>query len=546
MNKLIFWLKIKSDFIFTVLFCSIILYITFQISEIALFHPNGHTDNLYNLGVILRSAKSSSHYLLESSYLHWYFEDINIVRVEDWHRGLSLLAQRYFAQYISSEKEWLLRMPHLLWIIVWMSIVCIYYFKTVNFNNNNNKAKFICGLGLIMLYVLLLINGWSPHVLSAAYMDDVPGAVFALIGIYFLLNQSLDIKHIIFCAVGLGLSFLAKDFYLFLSGIGGLLVLMSCYKGAKNEWYKYIIISITYITFLLLIYSPKLIWNYVETDHTLSTSARTAYNARLMPGGDQEHSLYVFTGHKFAISYYEVIKFNGISNIISEGWGKTLNEIKKQRYTWLLFLLALVPYFAIRRSNPVLDRVFSFIVIIFLSYFMFFVLQLGEASQTRYWLVPISLVVVFFVSCMTNVLILNKVSRLFKLTNIFIIIMVIAMMYQLYNEFQKELKKPFTYKNYSNNVEQYVIGNLDKYDAILLHTNRGVHLWSKYSNLLIASVKPHKLIELTPDQFDNFIRRYNIEIAVFSANLNSIEEFFTKNGFEVAKRFNNDIVYIRK
>ena len=97
------------------------------IAGMALFFPDFFEDNRYNLGVVRRSVLPQARSFLESSCITIHFQKLPIPRVEDWHRGLSMILLVLFARAVGPGSETLLRVPHLVWLGAWIALALLIF-----------------------------------------------------------------------------------------------------------------------------------------------------------------------------------------------------------------------------------------------------------------------------------------------------------------------------------------------------------------------------------------------------------------------------------
>ena len=63
------------------------------------------TDEVYNHALVLRSSLQSAEFPLETSFVHWYFDTLPIVRPEDWHRSAYLIAVSFIHAVVPTRAD---------------------------------------------------------------------------------------------------------------------------------------------------------------------------------------------------------------------------------------------------------------------------------------------------------------------------------------------------------------------------------------------------------------------------------------------------------
>ncbi|MCS6993164.1 MAG: hypothetical protein N2117_02465 [Anaerolineales bacterium] len=508
-----------------------------------LIHPNHLTDNLYNKGVILRSTTARPGILLETSYLHWYFEVSDIVRPEDWHRSLSLVIQRYFAQ-VSHGNELVTRLPHLLWTLLWLSAAGRIYSAINRYTASGPGHLAICGLALTI--AILVFNKWSVEILSGAYMDDVPGAAFALLGILALMSPSPTSKNIAISAMMFGMAFLAKDINLVWGIIGFLLVVIYILFSSIEKTPRAILSKlILYVSILLLVYGIKIAWNLHDLGTPLATAARTALNARLLPGiQDGEHFLFIMHDKKVP-GYLDIAQTVGWSAILKPGLTNLLWFLIDQIYTFALLVFSLALWL-LEKNRKTVNLFLLYTLTATGVYAIFFAFQLGEPAQTRYWLAPFSMMVIAFVSSITPTP--NAPSPLpLRAIKTSMVLAICLFAIRLAPDIIQEQKTVYSHaKPYNKQIYERISETVKPGESVLTHTNQGVLIWSRFPYMKVVAVKPHHLTTLNEEEFKQMRDKYNITTIVFSTedNLDGLFDLLRKTGFKTLNEFSPDVIFI--
>ena len=533
----------RSDKYLVSFFVIFLCVTTYYIATKTLFYPNNHTDNLYNKGVVLRSANSSSH-LLETSYLHWFFYDTPIVHAEDWHRSLSLIVQRFFAERFPYNQEWFIRIPHFLWTILWLGSAISIYIEINRELFYSQKIPFL--LGSILVVSLLVFNNWSLAILSAAFLDDVLGTIFVLLGIFFILRKA-DSNKTALAGLFFGMAYLAKDFNLIWGGIGFLLILVTEKLYSPERSLSTIFGNATLYLFLLIaVYTPKFLWNWHDFGVPLFSPARTALNARLLPNLiDGEH--YFFVSKRMQVpGYFHAVNLVGCFSILLDGLKALFQLFKYQILSFMIFPIGIF-FSHFQEKNKKKDLLLNFIWIGLISYFLFFVLRLGEATQTRYWLAPLSLIAIFFASTAAKGL-AHPFRSVFlqkeMITTLIVVFFLLALNFfprlnsNQNNFFAHDIPyQAETIKAINNQMQAYPDS------SVLLNTNSGVLVWSEFPQLEVVAVKPFMLPTLSSTEFQELIEKYDVKMAAFSNPDNELLALLTNNGFEVFERIDQDVIF---
>jgi len=268
---------------------------------LTLFAPDDFTDNLYNLGVIRRSALPSSTHLLETSYSHWYFETEPMARAEDWHRSLPLLIDAFVARHWTAGQT-ALRIPHLLWVLaLWAT--CLLTLQLVRAGRGPRSQHRSVEGGQwrtravpVLLITLLVTSAPFPEVLNAAFLDDLPAAVLVLVS-FNLIVSSETWWGPAAAGAALGLAFWSKDMALIWIAAAPLLLIVAHRAEGRGrrllpEGQRLVLLLLP----CLLIGGGKIVWNYQDLGRALPHGAIRAVSARLIEGiPDPEHALYCVT-----------------------------------------------------------------------------------------------------------------------------------------------------------------------------------------------------------------------------------------------------------
>jgi hypothetical protein len=148
---------------------------------LVLFCHHAQTDNLYNLGMVRRSASGDVWPLLETSYTHWYFKAYPQVRPEDWHRSAPFVILALLGRVLGTEHVTILSIPHLLWVLAWFAVAYRLFRRIQSRDPPDRPSGLSCWFSVLLLVVILVGSRPGLFSLSASFMDDVPAAVCALV-----------------------------------------------------------------------------------------------------------------------------------------------------------------------------------------------------------------------------------------------------------------------------------------------------------------------------------------------------------------------------
>jgi hypothetical protein len=536
------------------------LFVLAYIVWLTLFVPNFSTDNVYNLGLIQRSAMGPFLPLLKTSFSHWYFKAYPPVRAEDWHRSVALVILALLRRISGTDCVPLLRIPHFLWVTAWFAALYRIFKEVQSYQGEeplNKPWRLSSWFNVLLLAVIILVSSAGPEVLTSAFLDDVPAAVFALLGIGFLLHRRFGYTDAIMVGTCCGLAFWMKDLYLLWAPLGPLLIgIRAFFADSRPKVMRFAGLIGFCCAAMVLVYIPKLTWNYLETGLLIPNVASLGIQGRqikTLPDG--EHYFY-FLFDKASIEQGSLFSadVSMLKERVWEGTTLTARGIKELRWTWAWLGFSGLAIALTGKYRRPAGCLFAFLAAIMTVYSCFFMLHLGEPLQLRYWLVPVSLASVLGVTGV-NALPLSKfrdagwfVSTALSVSILAIILMVTA---QLPAIFKLDLLKltlmgqtPFIYPPPVITVLRPYISTQT---ALMLQTNRGAIFWARYPAINIVGVKVSCLTELNHEQFEKLVDIYNISAAIFNSKYDEPAVYFLKqNGFVEIERLEEDIILVRR
>ncbi|GAB5471630.1 MAG: hypothetical protein Kilf2KO_46600 [Rhodospirillales bacterium] len=365
------------------------LFVTLIASENAI-----HTDNQYNHGLVARSAIDDSPYPLVTSYLHWYFYDVEAVRAEDWHRSVYLV--------LLTEIRSLFGDTAILYSRVVYAVIClIFLWLTAVVARGVVRSASVTSLDLRYCFgltaVVLIINGWMPEVLASEYMDDMPAAVFLLAAAAIVVLKGIGGWVTMAVAVLAACAFYVKGLSLVVAAALFCSVLCIAVLERSPGWLaRSVSRACLFLATYLAAIIPKLYWNYIELGMYLPEQARLGLNGRLKQDVfDGEHTVYFLKPEiEVPHSWLQVMIENGFLGEIWTGFGATLAALLHAWSVLLVVAGGLAAAAVARRRVPLSPRFLRLCVLFavsLLAFCAFFTLRLGEPGQIRYWLIPFAL-----------------------------------------------------------------------------------------------------------------------------------------------------------
>lgn len=523
-----------------------------------------HTDNMYNLALVRHSASGNFLPVLETSYLHWYFEAYQQVRAEDWHRSASLVLLTLLGRISGTEHTIILRIPHLLWMLA-LFATAYRIFRVIQSSNDDYPVRSSwtgTWFSALLLVFIILMSRAGISVFAAAFMDDIPAAVCTLLGFGFLLRKQFRYVDAAKVGICFGLAFWMKDFYLLWGPLGLVLIGVSAFFfGQRPSLRRFVGLAGLYCAVLLATYCPKLIWNYVELGQIIPNAASLAlHGLQIKELPDGEHFFY-FLSDKISIEQGSLFSsdFSGLVARVQEGWTLTTEAMKTLHWTWVWLGLAVMAITLTGKWRKSAECLAVLLALVVVTYCCFFSLGLGEPIQLRYWLVPISLASVLGVTGV-RVLPLRKLWKMRRFTSVGLLVSVVVIIVavplsdfrkqnfpDLFKEPQKAFKALPEPQTYSPQTMAVLSPYVSSETALMLQTNRGVLFWARHPNINIVGVKASCLTALNREQVDLLTKTYNISAAMFhSGRYRDVIYFLKQNNFVEIQRFGKDVILVYK
>ena len=509
-----------------------------EVAHLALWTPNVHTDNLYNLGLVRRSADAAPWPLLETSYVHWYFEPYPMVRAEDWHRSAALVLLRGVAEAVGAGWETALRLPHLGWILaLWLLVTAIA--RRLAPPEVIRSGAWTGGLAAGVL-VLLLLSGPGPQVMTGAFMDDVPAAVFALAAVLLLLAGPPSPRRSLAIGAVLGLAFWMKDLALIWAGLGplliaGMVVLERRRRGAAA-------VAIPMATCLLgfaAIAAVKMAWNLADLGVPLAAPARLGMVGRNVPGViDGEHFVYflfpavdVHSGGLLAHGTAALI------DRVSLGLRLTGYALLDLATTWLLVGVGLLILGRGARCEAA-QRLLAMLAVVTLAIAGLGILRLAEPLQLRYWLVPVCLAAALGAAAVAAALRDHRRWLAWSVGAVlFVGLLAPAVRYC------DTVVSLGTLRTYSEAAATALIEAAGEDGPVMLQANRGTLYWAQHPRTRVVGVRAAPMAVLGRARMERFLAVYPVTAALVDlAEEPDLAEALVRDGFTVRRRFGSELL----
>lgn len=497
---------------------------TFLLLLVACVSEIGFTDNQYNHALVARSALAPAPPLLVSSYLHWYFTDLDIIRPEDWHRSSYLLLLTELRHHLGSAAQYL---TTALYLGITLANLLLIGLIAVRASESAGACvgRLSWGAALLLIAPIVTANNWMPLLLAADYLDDLPVALLAFSAAAVLVLRGLGPWNCLAVGLLLGLAVSVKLLYLLLLPAFLLAILLLTWQERKR--FRILRTSgraLAYLGGYAVALAPTLYWSERELGLLLPEQARLGLIARLRADSpDGEHDLYFLKPELSPQhSWLNQMLENGL---VSEVWDGLLQVLLALQHGWLILLIGLLGLcaaYGVRKERP-LSAAFRRLSVLFgfsfAAFFCFLALKLGEAGQLRYWLVPFGLATALGIAGLyayaaakggfTRLLATRRLGTAGLTVACFII--VLNAVGQAMHPVRMLLLDQY---DYPAAIKQR-LAELSDEEAVMLHTNYGVNHWIDQPMAKIVGIKPLILETLTSGQLEALVRRYDIAAASY-------------------------------
>jgi len=535
--------------IVAVLLAAASLVLVGWICAAALLIENQHADNLYNLGLVRRSIENTPPPLLETSYVHWFFEQYPQIRTEDWHRSASLLGIVAFGKLVGTDNELALRLLHLGWMTLWMVVLAWLTVATIRQFLPESRGRLPALWGAAVC-VMLVALGITPgvQVATAAFMDDVPAAVCVLTGFALLLARHPPRKRLAAAGVAFGLAFCMKDMAL-LWGPVGLLAALIVGAMAGHRRRVLLVSILVFSVGWLASTSLKIGWNLAELGRPLPQEANLGMQGRTLrnvPVG--EHFIF-YLHDDLSVREGNLLRtdFQGLVDRVSFASRLTAGASGRLGWMWVWLGLALVGCVVHETTPRVVSRLLLFLGVSIAALAGMFVLHLAEPHQLRYWLVPSSLTAV--VGIAGGVALLTFVGRgPQRVLRIAVVSAVCGalLLVPLFSAKRQlaSLRGRLPYHPAAEHAALAAAGT----GSVLLQTTRGMQLWSRHPQARVVAVSFPAMAALDSQKLQSLVDDYDIRSAILSRQTpdgrRTVRELATV-GFSVVRMWDQDALLIR-
>jgi hypothetical protein len=353
-------------------------------------------DNLYNIGVILRSAAAQHGPLLQTSQAVDYYARYPIERAENWHRGLSLLVASFAVRVTGTPS--MIGLLHCVYLGIFGGLLFAMVRRAALDGPKPSDQGVKRRANWIALTVLaaIALNPFGLLILSRSAMEDIPAGCFILAGLTLLLRDEFpSASTAALAGLLFGGAFWGKDIALLWAGLGSLILAIGLLSGKPELTLTRLYVAAVPGLVALPVVGSKLLWNRIELGTWLPTMALIE-NRILIFGsfsGFSSHFPYYLTGDARIGSAIEVA-----GGLIPAVKAAILVQVQALQALMLdlapvlpLLLAALFipPQFtATRPYFARIGRATSTAVVVYLC---FFLSGAGTLDELRYWIVPISL-----------------------------------------------------------------------------------------------------------------------------------------------------------
>lgn len=326
-----------------------------------------------------------------TSYMHWYFYEIDAVRAEDWHRSTYLLALTELRRLAGVGAIALTKMVFIAIVLANLYLISLLAARAHARPSHPNESIRL-RLFFVLIVPIMLVNSWMPRLLAAEYLDDMPAALCGFVAATLLVIRGPRLSTCVALGLIVALAFSVKNLSLVLSAgfLLSILVITALECEAGRIW-KVVTRCTTFCISYAIGLAPTLYWNVKDLGLLVPEQARLGLIGRLRSDTpDGEHDIYFIKPDlELAVSWIDMVLQNGLVSEITNGFFVTLAAM---RYGWVVLLitiLGILGAWAARRRRPLtfafrrLSIIFAFSLLGFMG---FFTLKLGEAGQLRYWI----------------------------------------------------------------------------------------------------------------------------------------------------------------
>ncbi|MBI3977519.1 MAG: hypothetical protein HY331_04960 [Chloroflexi bacterium] len=486
----------------------------------ALLQPAFFEDDRYNLGVVRRSVLPEARSFLETSIVHVFFEPYPMPRPEDWHRGLSIVLLVLWARAVGSGNEMLLRVPHLIWIGLWL-LLALCLCRLLDPPTQQRTARTMRWQATALLGFLVL-TPWSQPIFRRAFLDDVPAAVCVLL-MLLLLARASSYRLSLAALAGVlgGIAFFMKDFYILWGPLGAFLVAAGPVGESSSFQLKSSLSrAVVFALAFTLAAVPKPAWSYIDLGATTGNLSQYSIAANYFgtPPVDEHYPFFLHGDG----SYRSRIDLAGgvlpaLGKVLRSPSSDLRRALGDLSFAWLWLVPIALPSSRVVHWSGAHCRLSLTLLVSALAYSSFFWLGMGEATQMRYWIVPVTLAAVLAVNQVFGLLAAPpwQASRprivLGVLALVFFLVFFHLRPAELILNLRGELPQPV-----SDAVAQRLSAELPGDQAVLIETARSFYYWSLHPEDRVVALPAKQLVRLGDEAVERLFDTYRVGYALYS------------------------------
>ena len=505
-----------------------------------LFANSYFPDNCYNYALALRSASPQSTHFLETSLVYLFFERYPIPREEDWHRGLSVIVLKYWAQYTGPQGGRWMRVPHLLWIAFWVWGAL----KLLDRINGERAALWTRAL----LVFALLVGPWAFTVLGNSYLDDVPSAGFVLAGLLVLTKNLSSGKRVFAAGVLFGLAFLAKDFaLLWLPILCASLALRSMLfksgAGLRKAAEQVCFFGLGYA----LICTPRILWDIHSLGGVLANPIQ--YWIKGYYFGSREGCYSCFA--PFFLfddeSYRSILALSGglsgvLGNMLTRSIPDTAIAFVLLGFAWVWLPTCFFPASRTRGLSEAARFLRLTVVVALAAYAVFFGLGKGEAVQLRYWAALISLALVTGMHGLNLAVGESRMSRQRRAGTAFLVLAAFFLQMNPLSGDRSAYAEPFL----SQSLADTVSSTVSEDESAMFYLFPAFQYWSMKPQAQVVLFWPDCLMKLTDAQAEDLFTYYRVRTVCLTAEEGPRERLHHWGFVDVPTPEKREMLLVRK
>jgi hypothetical protein len=405
-----------------------------------------------------------------------------------------------------------------------------------------------------MLSSALVLNAWAMNMLRRAYLDDFPATVCVLAAVLLLIEGRRSSMLQVSAAGGLcGMSFLMKDFSLIWGPIGLAVVVALGLGGQGQLPFKEVVSRLRafgagYATLV----APKMIWSWIELGGALENPVRYWLLAKYFGTRPIDSHYPFFLYHDPSYSSRVALSGGMVPAVMNfrrplTGLLLTLGALS---FVWLWLapvLVSLVEKSKERRfgRGTPQSRLGVTLAIALLVYCAFFGLGLGEATQFRYWIAPVTLALVLGVD---HIMVSYHATSVHKtpwagrvlLTVFLLLVAGYSAVILAYGPLRMRQLPP-----HEEAIMAKMAEHLPADEAALLSSDGGIYYWSLYPADNVVAFPIRHLVTLDAEKANHLFETYNVRLALYYDD-GQTADYLKGLGFVEIGREQGDVLLIRQ